>query len=497
MNRRSLPLFVAALCLVLFTHQASPNNLPNLGSESTVEEAIEARLISDLFLHELYPYLLQDPELVYYLQTLGNRLVLSSPQLQEPLRFHLLNDPSINAFAVPGGFIGVHVGLFLLANNESELAAVIAHEIAHIAQKHYQRNKEEMARVMILNTAALLAAIQMVGSSQDPGVDNLGSAVIAGSLALTSEKYLQFSRQHEEEADRLGMEILVNSGFDPNGMADFFAQLAKASQLYQQPPEFMSTHPVTQSRVADTRFRAQKRDPGNLRTDSLQFQLMKAKLRVLSHDSPDSLLPTLEHELGEAQGNERTALRYAKALILIQQQQFNRSGHLITQLRQQHPDVVSLQLLQTDLLLHQYRASESDKSRQSYQRQIGLLYQGLLQDYPQNFPITAYYADALIQMGEALKARNLLRDYLSVVNRPDSPELYSLLAMAEWQLGDKLAHFQATAQYNYWKGDINGAIRQINLALKQSDITPLDRQRLGNLLTRYQQEATERKKILP
>lgn len=483
------------ICIAFICTQVNSTNLPSLGSQNTLEQTLEGKYISEVFLYELYPYIVNDPELSHYIQTLGNRLVLSSPQLQDPMRFHLINDPSVNAFAVPGGFIGIHVGLFLLANNESELAGVMAHEIAHIAQKHYQRNKEEMARVMIMNTAALLAAIQAVSSSNDPGVDNLGTAIIAGSLALTTDKFLQFSRLHEEEADRLGMDILVNSGFSPTGMPDFFAQLALSSKLYQQPPEFMSTHPVTESRIADTRFRANDINSKALSKDSLNFQIMKIKLRILTTDNNDQQLQSMQHELVNADETEKLALQYGIALNHLQQQNFAKSFKLIKQLRKQDPAQISFRLLEADYYLQRYRHSNKQTDKHVFLERLNYIYSSLEQQYPQNYPITAYHAESLIQTEQARAARDLLRNYLAQQIRPDSAELFRLLAMAEWQLGNSFAHMDAMSQYHFWRGDIYAAIRQLTIALENEELTPLQRQRLGDRLSRYQSHASERDKI--
>lgn len=484
------------IVLCLFANQAIPENLPSLGSQHTLEQSQEGQAISEAFLYELYPHMVHDPELSYYLQTLGNRLVLSAPQLQDPLRFHLLLDPNINAFAVPGGFIGVYAGLFLLADTESELAGVMAHEIAHIAQKHYQRSKEEMAKVVMMNTAAMLAAIQLATQSSDPSVDNLGSAIIAGSIALTTDKLLQFSRSHEEEADRVGMDILVNSGFDPQGMPDFFAHLAQSSQYYAKVPEFMSTHPVTESRLSDTRSRAVNRARSGLANDSLQFQLMKAKLRVLLDGDKNDFEQTLQHEQQAANELEKVALKYALAQLYLKQGDYKSSLEKITQLRKQHPDQISIMLLEAEYYLQRYRNTTDRHQQGQYQKKIAYIYSILLEKYPENYPIVASYAEYLLQTGQYHEARQILRNHLAQRTEPESAELYTQLAGAEWNLGNTAAYMEAMAQYNFWKGDIDGAIRQLKLVLKRDDLTPLQRNRLADMLKRYKDHARQRQAVL-
>jgi predicted Zn-dependent protease len=259
----------------------------------------------------------------------------------------------------------------------------------------------------------------------------------------------------------------------------------------------MSTHPVTESRIADTRFRANDINSKDLTRDSLKFQIMKIKLRVLSEENQPRLMKTLQHELTKAKNHEKTALRYGIALSLLQQRDYDRSYSIIKQLRQDYPKQISLQLLEAEYYLLRYQANTLADEKKRLRQKINFIYSGLQREYPQNYPITAYYAQAMLQTGQADSAKQLLRNYLALQADPDSAELYRLLAQAEWQLGNSYAHMDAMSQYHFWKGDIHAAIRQLTVALENDQLTPLQRQRLGERLTRYQTHATQRQKIFP
>jgi beta-barrel assembly-enhancing protease len=224
--------------------------------------------------------LVQDPELNDYLQQLGYRLAAASDAPGYGFTFFLVDDPSINAFAGPGGYIGVHTGLLLAARNESELAGVLAHEIAHVTQRHLLRAYEAAQRMSLPTAAALLAAI-LIGSQDSQA----GQAALVGLQAASAQYQINFTRANEHEADRVGIQTLVRSGIDPRGMPDFFERLHQQTRLYgNRLPEFLSTHPVTTSRIAETAARAEAH-AGEGRRDSLGFQLARTSLQVESSPS--------------------------------------------------------------------------------------------------------------------------------------------------------------------------------------------------------------------
>ena len=224
--------------------------------------------------------LIDDPEINSYLQSLGYRLVANSDSPHLPFTFFMLPDASVNAFAAPGGFIGVHSGLLLTSEREDEVASVLAHEIAHVTQRHLLRSFEKSKQMSIPMTIAMIAAA-LLGAA-DPAI---GSAAIMAVQAGGVQSQLNFTRANESEADNLGMHTLVRSGFDALAMPAFFEKLQQTSRFYSgnSVPEFLRTHPVTTSRIADARGRA-VRYPSvtHQKIDTLLFYLMREKLRVMA-----------------------------------------------------------------------------------------------------------------------------------------------------------------------------------------------------------------------
>ncbi|MDH5650141.1 MAG: M48 family metalloprotease, partial [Gammaproteobacteria bacterium] len=251
-----LPWLLTAALLSPGSTLADTSNLPDLGDESgALISPLEERRLGEDFMRQARHQLqfIDDPELVDYLQSLGNKLVAQSENTQQPFRFFLVNNPSINAFAVPGGFITVHTGLVLAAETESELSAVLAHEIAHITQRHIPRMFAAQKRTAAPAMAALLAAILMLEAGHTEG----GEAAIALSTASMVQSQINFTRAHEEEADRVGTQIMADAGHDPRAMAAMFKRMQSWGRLYETNlPEFLRTHPLTGRRIAESENRA-------------------------------------------------------------------------------------------------------------------------------------------------------------------------------------------------------------------------------------------------
>ncbi|MFL6646777.1 MAG: M48 family metallopeptidase, partial [Sulfurifustaceae bacterium] len=271
------PLLAALLALLIAATapaRANPINLPDLGDASgaVISPSQERKLGEDLMRRARRSLaVLDDPEGTTYVQSLGQRLVSHSDNPGTNFRFFLVSDPTINAFAIPGGFIGVHTGLLLAAENEAELASVLAHEIAHITQRHIPRMLAEEQRTMPA-MAALLAAALLAGRG--------GEAALALTSATMAQKGLNFTRSSEEEADRIGIRLLSESGFDPRAMPAFFERMQRINRLNESNlPEFLATHPVTTARIADSRARAEQYTYRQV-PDSVDFQLVRARLRA-------------------------------------------------------------------------------------------------------------------------------------------------------------------------------------------------------------------------
>ncbi len=272
---------IPALCLslALLVPQARAQTLPELGDTSgallspNLERRIGEQAMREIRLRE--PSFLDDPELTEYVNEIGRRIVAASPGARQDFEFFMVRDNTINAFAMPGGFVGVHTGLLLAAQTESELAGVLAHEVAHVTQHHLARLLGKQEQMSIPTLAAVVLGLLAARAHPD-----LAQAVIVGAGATGIQSQLNYTRDFEREADRIGFQFLQQAGFDVGGMGSFFERMQKATRLYENnAPAYLRTHPLTTERIADMQNRAQTAEYKQA-PDSIEFHLARAKLRA-------------------------------------------------------------------------------------------------------------------------------------------------------------------------------------------------------------------------
>src|SRR5712692_397897 len=273
----SMRIPLVCLGLALLVPQAKAQALPELGDTSgALLSPYLERKIGEQAMQEIRQRdqrFLDDPELTEYVNEIGRRIVAASPEARQDFEFFLVRDNTINAFAMPGGFVGVHTGLLLAAQTESELAGVLAHEVAHVTQHHIARLLGKQEQMSIPMLAAVVLGLLAARSNPD-----LTQAVIAGAGATSIQSQLNYTRDFEREADRIGFQFLQQAGFDVGGMGSFFERMQKSTRLYENnAPAYLRTHPLTSERIADMQNRAQtaayKQAP-----DSIEFSLARAKL---------------------------------------------------------------------------------------------------------------------------------------------------------------------------------------------------------------------------
>jgi predicted Zn-dependent protease len=302
---------IFALGVVLASPLSVAQGLPDLGesAQADLSPAMERRIGESIMLEiRRNPAYLDDPEVASFLNRLGNRLSSRSSESRQEFEFFALRDPTLNAFAMPGGYIGVHTGLILAAKTESELAAVLAHEISHVTQRHLARLLNKSGEGQVANLLALAVAILAARSSPDLAV----GAMMAGQ-GLAVQNQLNYSRDFEREADRVGLELLERSDFDIRGMLAFFERMQKFGRLYDNnAPGYLSTHPLTTERLADMGNRIQSR-PYKQVPDSLEFHLVRAKLRAQT-GAPRDAVAEFESRLAErSPAAAEAAVRYGLA----------------------------------------------------------------------------------------------------------------------------------------------------------------------------------------
>ncbi|MDJ0806336.1 MAG: M48 family metalloprotease [Gammaproteobacteria bacterium] len=399
--------------------------LPDLGSPSDqyLTPAEEIRL-GQAFMQKIRETqkVVDDPLIAEYVQDLGNKLLKRSEAAAQPFNFFVIEDPVINAFAGPGGHIGIFSGLILATQSESELASVIAHEIAHVTQKHLLR-AFDAANQMSGKTAALILAAILVGvttSSPDAGI-----AVASGVQASALQEQINFTRSNEQEADHVGIRILAESNFDPRAMPVFFERLTHASRLYESGiPEILRTHPVTTNRIADSLGRAEEY-PYKQYTGSISYFLVREALRAKQFSNPDKAVKHFSSGLKEGRHLNKEAHQYGYVLALTASRDYQKARRLIIELLKQRPEQPEYILAEAEILKH----SGQQKSALESLGTANLL-------MPDNYPIAITYIVELLESQQPAEAKQVIAKVRTL--RPNDPRLFRLLGQSEKQIGNDL-----------------------------------------------------------
>jgi beta-barrel assembly-enhancing protease len=428
-------------------------DLPDMGnSASTVVSQAEEQEIGKAFMRELrrQAEVIDDIEISNYINALGHKLSSYSDAPEQPFYFFVVKDAAINAFAVPGGFIGFHSGLILAAQSESELASVCAHEIAHVTQHHIARSIEASSQMSIPMIAGMIAAAVLAFANP-----TAGQAAIAALTAGNIQMQINFTRNHEAEADRVGIKILATAGFEPRDMPTFFERLQAESRHYTQSPEFLRTHPVTTDRIAEARDRAEHYPKVTLR-DAPAYHLMRAKLLVATTDDVDALIKRLDEMLVDKKYRDERATRYALALALLKTRQADGVEQHIEWLVKHDSDRVAYRVLGARLALLQ---RQEDKAIQ--------LFETAMKVYPSDQQLSLQYANELLQLGQAAKAKQILLKTAA----HSYPNYYQLLALAHQKTNDPAEAALAQAEYYYLNGQTGLAVEQLRQARTRKDLS--------------------------
>lgn len=455
-------LAIICLTLALFpeVQQAEPNNkidLPDMGDSSgTIITPAEEKELGEAFFRSLHSQVQinQDAEIQEYIQTIGQKLVANSDGPGLPFHFFVVMENDINAFAGPGGYIGVNSGLIVMTEAESELASVMAHEIAHVTQRHLYRAAEAAGRLSIPTMAATLAAILL--GTQSPA---LGQAAIMAVMGSSIQFQIDFTRENEMEADRVGMQTLQEAKYDPRSMPTFFERLQQSSRYYgKDVPEFLRTHPVTASRISDTRGRAETY-PYRQYADSLGYQLIKEKLRVLSSKDDAGTAKIFQAKLNQGTAEQKTVAQYGLGLVALKMQKYLDAETIFQQLSKQYPTQPH------------YATALARTALESKNYPLALTrYQKLTELFPENEAIKIEYITALVRSGDSGKAKKILAT-LSPKTQT-LPVYYELLAQVYSDLGQPAESHRYLAEYYYSMGQIQDAIFQIRLARQSKGLNP-------------------------
>jgi len=389
-----------------------------------------------------------DPLLQDYVEYLVYKLASYSQLKDRRLEVVVIDNPTINAFAVPGGVVGLHNGAFLSADNEAQLASILGHELAHLSQRHFARGVEQQQRSAIPTMAGMLGALVLAATSRG----DAGMAAMAATQAAAQQNQLRFSRENEQEADRIGMETLEKADYDPNAFASMFENMLAANRYAgRNPPEFLLTHPLTESRVSDARNRAREY-PRKVYVDNLDFQLMRARVEVQLANNNSEALKKFKARL-KGQSRNLEADRYGLALAYAQAGQFKEAREQL------------VPLLQKDSRRMAYVVSDAqfDIAAGDSERAIEKL-QAQLRVNPGNYPLAMTYADALLKSNQPQLAEAVLQEQVKL--RPTDPTVWYELAETHGLAGNILGVHQARAEYFVLNGVLDKAEQQLNYALK-------------------------------
>lgn len=444
-------LAIGTLCALLPLAAIGQNRLPDFGDASSAAlSPADERELGAIFMRQIRAQLpvIDDPEIEDYAQSLGYKLLSGGGEGSLDFYFFVIADPVINAFAIPGGYIGIHSGLITSTESESELAAVIAHEIAHVTQRHIARSIAAAEGTQYATLAAVIAGI-LIGTQNSQA----GQAAIAGATAAGTQSRLNFSRANEQEADRVGINMLAKAGYDPRAMPAFFERLDTASRYYSKPPEFLSTHPVTKSRISDSRGRAEQY-PYKQYLDSVSYGLTRAKLRVLTSNDPTRLLADYEAELKEERKGDRSAARYGRALILGRLGKGEMSSAELRKLVADYPERVRFRVALAKQALVD---GDVKQALAIYREAYGL--------FPDSSQLIRGYVDALLRDGQGQNALAVLDEYSRI--NVKGAAMYRLEAEAYRQTGKVTDSRMALAEHYYLSGELDAAIHQLQLAANE------------------------------
>jgi len=443
-----LTAYICGITLVaaLMPSHLYASQLPDLGSEfRSMLSVNDERLIGEYYMSQirasnmLYP----DPLVNEYVTYIGNQL---TPYIQMPypnmrVQFFAVQDNSINAFAFFGGHVGIHSGLILLAESESELAGVMAHELAHISQQHILRQMADNKRFMPLTLAGTLAAVLI-------GAPDLMIPVLAGHM----QHSINFTRSHEQEADRIGIKILSQAKFDPQGLSNIFERMSLNLRYQGKPPEYLLTHPLYESRISDTRHRASILSYKKPKYGSNMFDLMKARIAVQTTSNLQQLSDDLLHNLKTQRYQNQVATEYGYAYALFKKGKTKEAWALMDKLAKQHPD---------DLIIQMTTADMEEQNSQYTNAKARL--EKILTLYNDSPSLLIQYTQLLLQTKQPAAAKKVLLRYKSM--HAADPNYYELIRQVEGMLGNKVAVYEANAEWYILHGDIDSALKQLDLAL--------------------------------
>lgn len=442
-------------------------DLPDLGDSSNAivteqqERTIGKRIMMEIRGDRAF---VEDPELADYIASLGNRMVSASRGTvndnRRDFEFFFLNDQTVNAFAILGGIVGIHSGLFLTTTTESELAGVVGHEIAHVLQRHQARGADEQRKSAPLQLLALAGAIA-AARSNSASSGQATEALVVGSAALSAQKQLDYTRDFEREADRLGIQIMSRAGFDPQGMPGFFDRMLRANRHNDgKAPGYLRTHPLTTERIAEMQDRVASMGVDGKRSvpDSIEYRLAHAKLRVMGM-SPNDAVNFFRNSMAASTVLRNRADTYGLAMALMEARNFAEAEKELAKIRtwgnanSGHPWIENL--------------AARIKTGQKKWNEAAEIYTAAMKRFPGERALSYGYINTLFESGQTDAAIAAANERLAVV--VDDPMYYELAAKGYERKNKKLAQHRSIGEAYYRRGNLRAAIDQFEIASKAKD----------------------------
>ena len=445
--RKTIYIFITTLSLFCVSDEKKELLLPQLGDRvSGAVSSSEERAIGKEFLKQIYYQapLISDPLIQEYTELLVYRLSEYSQVEDRYFNVLLIDDNSLNAFAAPGGIIGVNGGLFINADNEGQFSSVLAHELAHLSQRHFARN---VLRSKDTNLASVLV---MVSSIAIGILSNNPNAMAFGPAFLQTQS-LRYSRLFEKEADRVGFANLVRAGYNPNSMGEMFENMNDLRRLSGDlPPEFLLTHPLSTSRINDAFNAAEGISEDGTKTDSLEYSLIKSRLEIRYEKIP---LNSLRYFNSLIENTRSDANIYGLALSHKVNNNYIKSINLMDELINKYPKNLFLNTSKVEILT------------EANQYEVALkLSNKFLEISPKNYPLSIAKSKLLLQMKRYFESEEIIRD--QILRRNDNPQLWFLLSEIQRSSKNIVGYHQSRAEYFLLLGQNEEALNQLEFALK-------------------------------
>jgi predicted Zn-dependent protease len=456
--------------------------LPDLGDVAQVNfTPVQERKLGEAIMRQARAQggVFNDPEVNDYLNELGNRLVAASPDTKQDFDFFAVADNGINAFALPGGYIGVNTGLILLTQSESELAAVLAHEITHVTQRHLARMLQSQQSSMLMSLAALAVAL-LAARAGSASSGDMASAALATGQALSMQNQLNFTREFEFEADRIGFQRLAAAGFDVRAAATFMDRMQKANRFMEtNAPSYLRTHPITYERVAEATARAQA-IPYRQVPDSLDYHLVRALLRSYLGDAQEAVR-FFQEAIKERKYNSQVAAQYGLVASYLRARNGPAAKQALAVLEKDAPPHPMIDAMAAHVMLENGEVAAAT-----------LRIETALQKYPNKMQLVYDYPEALIRGGRYEEAAKFCESQLLRFN--GDGRLHRVAAQAYAGLQRPVRQHYHQGEYYAWLGNLRAAVDQLQLASKMGDGTFYDTSVIETRLRALRREIAEQQK---